>query len=297
VRDHTPWLRAIGALWLVAGTVALLSGVLALLLFAPSSAALPQGTRAFWAQLRVSPWTEIAAIAGGVFALIAGWGLIQRRSWVQTLLVPAHLLSILYAIVGWIAGQALIAQGQVPSAGSAIPWIVPIASVFLILVNAGLLAFMVSVGTDEALSWLPLRTMPLVPLCEFCGGPLDPETQLCPQCDLALVSTDRPPLARLVSLDEHTAVPLSPDQPTRIGRGRSGNDLNLSNPTVSRQHAQIAFRDGQYVLVALRDSNGTFVNDALIREHALQDGDEVRFGRVRFRLEIGRGQDPEAAHA
>jgi pSer/pThr/pTyr-binding forkhead associated (FHA) protein len=40
------------------------------------------------------------------------------------------------------------------------------------------------------------------------------------------------------------------------------------------------------MLVALRDLNGTFINDSLIRERALQNGDEIRFGRARFRFEL-----------
>jgi hypothetical protein len=297
VRDHVPWLRAIGALWLCVGVLALLGGILALLPVSLPPTVLRQ-SRAFWGQFAVSPWVEIAAIAGGAFALIAGWGLLRRHSWAQTLLVPAHMLLILYAIVGWIAGQALIARGAVPAAAGGARWLVPVLFAATVLINAALLVFMSSVSTTEALSWLPLQTVPAVPLhCEFCGTPLDPETQRCPQCDFVSTPADRPPLARLVSLSDRSATQLFPDRPTRIGRGRSENDLNLGNPTVSRRHAQIAFSDGAYVLTALQDSNGTFVNDDLTRERALQDGDEVRFGRVGFRFEVIRAQDREANHA
>ncbi|MBN1640904.1 MAG: FHA domain-containing protein [Anaerolineae bacterium] len=297
MRDHMPWLRAIGALWLGVGALALVWGVVALLSVSLSRTALPE-SGAFWDQFRVSPWAEVAALAWGAFALIAGWGLIRRRSWAQTLLVPAHLLLMLYAVVGWIAAQALLARGAAPYTGGAVRWAVPIVFGALIAANAGLLTFMRSAGTTEALSWLPLRTMPAIALrCEFCGAPLDPETQRCPQCDAIPAPVSHPPLARLVSLSDQATTPLSPDRPTRIGRGRSENDLNLGNPTVSRRHAQIAFSGGQYVLTALQDSNGTFVNDALIREHALQDGDEIRFGRVRFRFEIVPIQTSEAPHA
>ena len=79
---------------------------------------------------------------------------------------------------------------------------------------------------------------------------------------------------------------LDPSQHTRIGRGLSGNDINLSNPTVSRQHAQIEYSEGEYAITALQDSNGTYINDSRIRQRALRDGDEVRFGRVRFRFMI-----------
>jgi pSer/pThr/pTyr-binding forkhead associated (FHA) protein len=62
--------------------------------------------------------------------------------------------------------------------------------------------------------------------------------------------------------------------------------LVVSDPTVSRQHAEIE-RSGEEVSVRdLGSSNGTFVNGAkLDSERVLCPGDTVQFGAVRYRFE------------
>ena len=114
---------------------------------------------------------------------------------------------------------------------------------------------------------------------------------MCPQCDIVSeLARGRPeamlPKARLVGLSDDSEYWIQSGETLSIGRGLSGNDINLSNPTVSRHHAQIAFSEGHFVLTALQDTNGTFVNDTLIRQRPLGDGDEVRFGRARFQFAI-----------
>ena len=98
--------------------------------------------------------------------------------------------------------------------------------------------------------------------------------------------TSRPASARLIGVLDKVEFRIDPDKATMIGRGSTRNDVNLSNPTVSRHHAQIGYESGHYVLTALRDLNGTFVNDTLVRKRPLQDGDEIRFGRSRFRFSV-----------
>lgn len=289
MQDRTPWLRLIGGGWLIAGIVALLCSVPALLpvplaeMLSLSPFLPAQGISA---ALRISPWSQSAVCAGALFAVVAGWGLVRRYSWAQTVIVPAHLLLIVYAIVGLIAAYLLRDRSPVWRGGG------PVVLVVLIVVNGTLAAFLSGVGATEALSWLPLQTSPVVPLrCEFCGSPLDPETNLCPECKTIPeivrkhVSTV-PPQAKLVSLAEDEEFWIEPGRKALIGRGLSGNDINLDNPTVSRHHAQVQYKGGHFTLTALRDSNGTFINDVLVRQRVLQDGDEVRFGRVRFRFKV-----------
>lgn len=55
------------------------------------------------------------------------------------------------------------------------------------------------------------------------------------------------------------------------------------NPSVSRRHAQVLHRQGGYLLVDLRSTNGTYVNAKRLDADArvqLRHGDEVRFGDV-----------------
>ena len=72
-----------------------------------------------------------------------------------------------------------------------------------------------------------------------------------------------------------------------IGR-RSSSGLSLTDPEVSRRHAQIEYRGGQYYLLDLGSMNGTLVNGRLIDEpHPLADGDTIVVGHSRLRFRRG----------
>lgn len=293
MRGRRFWLGLIGGMWLVAGVIAALWGIGALL---PPRIAelfpirLPHPAQAFIQALSVSSWAGIVAVVGGLFSIVLGLGFVRRYSWAQTVGIPAHLLFLVYGIVGSVAGSLLRSDPDVWWEGA------PIFFAILILVNAGFALFLSGVKTTEALSWLPLQTAPVVPLkCEFCGTALDPETKLCPQCSAVPESVQGQlpsvlPSAKLVRLSDQTEFRIDPRKRTRIGRGLRENEVELNNPTVSRHHAQIEYQADHFVLAALRDSNGTFINDTLIRQRTLRDGDEIRFGRVRFRFVIDQGQ-------
>jgi hypothetical protein len=78
-------------------------------------------------------------------------------------------------------------------------------------------------------------------------------------------------------------------QPFRIGRD-SACDLQLFDVRVSRNHAQIEFSAGEYVLTDLNSSNGVYVNGArLTRPVVLQDNDVLEigsFGGIILRFEF-----------
>jgi pSer/pThr/pTyr-binding forkhead associated (FHA) protein len=64
----------------------------------------------------------------------------------------------------------------------------------------------------------------------------------------------------------------------RIGRDEA-NQLTLPNdPKVSRSHAELRNRDGQWVLVDLGSRNGTKVNGHRIEQHPLRSGDTIQLG-------------------
>jgi hypothetical protein len=65
--------------------------------------------------------------------------------------------------------------------------------------------------------------------------------------------------------------------PVVIGRLTS-NDVVLSDPNVSRQHAELRRDSGRWSLVDLGSTNGTTVNGKLAKEQALSDGDRLGFG-------------------
>jgi pSer/pThr/pTyr-binding forkhead associated (FHA) protein len=62
-------------------------------------------------------------------------------------------------------------------------------------------------------------------------------------------------------------------------------DIVVSDPAVSRRHAEIRRRDGQFVVVDLDSTNGTRVNGAGVKDRVLADGDEIRVGSVSVRFE------------
>ena len=67
-----------------------------------------------------------------------------------------------------------------------------------------------------------------------------------------------------------------------IGRAED-NYILLSDPSVSRNHAQIANLGITFKLVDLNSQNGTFVGGKRIEhEQILQSGDEIGFGNLRF---------------
>ncbi|QDU64806.1 Response regulator PleD [Planctomycetes bacterium Pan216] len=68
-----------------------------------------------------------------------------------------------------------------------------------------------------------------------------------------------------------------PDDPIVIGRGKECQ-IELEDTAVSRQHAKIEPKLGNYVLADLDSTNGTFVNDEAIEKRFLVAGDLVRIG-------------------
>src|SRR5215472_3084180 len=78
-------------------------------------------------------------------------------------------------------------------------------------------------------------------------------------------------------------IPLS-EAVTTIGRG-GAVDVHLSDPSVSRLHAEIILR-GPYAYVADLglSRNGTRVNGRLVARRLLQDGDVLSFGSARCRV-------------
>lgn len=69
-----------------------------------------------------------------------------------------------------------------------------------------------------------------------------------------------------------------------IGRD-AGCDVRLTEPTVSRRHAELRWTYAGYVVRDLGSSNGTFVNGVEIKEDApVGDGDLVEVGLVQLRF-------------
>ena len=94
-----------------------------------------------------------------------------------------------------------------------------------------------------------------------------------------LVSMNGPRPGRIWSLDPRA---------TGIGRDAQ-NEIVLDDPSASRQHAKIKREPDEanekverFYIYDLASGNGVFVNDQKIVRTALQDGDRIRIGDMKF---------------
>jgi hypothetical protein len=79
-----------------------------------------------------------------------------------------------------------------------------------------------------------------------------------------------------------------------VGRDPSC-EIVVSDGSVSRRHARLEKRGGAWFVVDQGSANGTYVNSLRVAEHALKNGQELRFGALAFRVDIL--EDPEATVA
>ena len=63
-----------------------------------------------------------------------------------------------------------------------------------------------------------------------------------------------------------------------IGRD-SGNDVQIDNVAVSREHAKIIRGPNYYLIEDLNSTNGTFVNGKKINKKFLKEDDEISIGK------------------
>ena len=71
---------------------------------------------------------------------------------------------------------------------------------------------------------------------------------------------------------------------TVLGRSRRC-DIVLTDPNVSRQHAEIRKQDDGFMLLDLGSTNGTRVNRRDVKQVVLQHGDRIELGTTEFLFE------------
>jgi hypothetical protein len=67
----------------------------------------------------------------------------------------------------------------------------------------------------------------------------------------------------------------------QIGRSSLSN-LRLSDPSISRRHAQIRFAGGRWYIQDLKSQSGVYVNGVRIQAAPLNPGDRIRIGFTEF---------------
>jgi pSer/pThr/pTyr-binding forkhead associated (FHA) protein len=63
-------------------------------------------------------------------------------------------------------------------------------------------------------------------------------------------------------------------------------DIHIDDPRMSREHARLVPLDNGLRVEDMGSTNGTFINDQRIERGLAVGGDEVRFDRLRFLLEV-----------
>jgi len=77
------------------------------------------------------------------------------------------------------------------------------------------------------------------------------------------------------------------NQPAMIIGRSSKSDLQVDQESVSRSHAKLLNTGKTIILRDLGSTNGTYVNDELIDEYVLRDGDFIKIGRTIFKFLSG----------
>src|SRR5882672_5086638 len=70
-----------------------------------------------------------------------------------------------------------------------------------------------------------------------------------------------------------------------VGRDASA-DVVVNDSSVSRKHARLERWGSNWAVVDQRSANGTFLDGERVTESVLRAGQELRFGKVAYRVEI-----------
>jgi pSer/pThr/pTyr-binding forkhead associated (FHA) protein len=135
--------------------------------------------------------------------------------------------------------------------------------------------------------------------CQKCGAYLAPQTEVKPGTEPTTATYRVGETGELIPVDVEAiaekgaalvirsgggrvgeSFPLERDRMT-IGR-RPDSDVFLDDVTVSRDHALLVRRNGDFYLDDLGSLNGTYVNRRRIESHRLADGDELQVGKYKL---------------
>ncbi|HEY5793340.1 MAG TPA: FHA domain-containing protein [Chthoniobacterales bacterium] len=87
------------------------------------------------------------------------------------------------------------------------------------------------------------------------------------------------PKLQIFLAEESPSIHDLPEEKVTVGR-LPDNTLQISDESVSSHHAELTFEQGLYHLRDLGSTNGTFVNGEMVTDVILQEGDQIRFGKV-----------------
>ncbi len=139
--------------------------------------------------------------------------------------------------------------------------------------------------------------------CPSCGFEYQVGSEQCGHCGIALLEIAK----TMPEIDLHGATMVDMEAPVleekiptatltlKSGRfagrvyplrknqtiGREKSEIILRDPHMSRQHANIKYLDGKFLLIDLGSANHTFVNDEMVQSpKTLGDGDVISVGNT-----------------
>ena len=135
--------------------------------------------------------------------------------------------------------------------------------------------------------------------CQKCGAYLAPATEAKPGADPTTATYRVGETGELIPVDVEEIAEKGAALVIRSGGGRVGesfalerdrmtigrrpdSDVFLDDVTVSRDHALLVRRNGEFYLDDLGSLNGTYVNRRRIESHRLADGDELQVGKYKL---------------
>src|SRR6267154_1516645 len=78
-----------------------------------------------------------------------------------------------------------------------------------------------------------------------------------------------------------------------IGR-LAGNDIVLGKGNVSKYHSRIVLKDGKFIIVDMKSTNGTYVNNKKIAApQVVRPSDKIYIGDYIINVEAGEGAGDE----
>src|SRR3954466_10289086 len=83
----------------------------------------------------------------------------------------------------------------------------------------------------------------------------------------------------LVDLNGHTVAAVRAGTPIVLGRAVEC-DVTLTDPTISRRHAELRSDDAVLMVRDLGSRNGTFFNGQRVESAQLRSGDAITFGAL-----------------
>jgi adenylate cyclase len=91
-----------------------------------------------------------------------------------------------------------------------------------------------------------------------------------------------PGKAKLILISGEESLEFDLAATTTLGR-HPNNDIQIFDPVVSKRHAEVQrLPNGSFLLKDLGSLNGTYIRGQSIKEHPLEDGDEVQMGSARL---------------